>query len=211
MSSGLLSRQPPSTHSKFSPEASRASSALQYGASSQAASSDQDSNKTLVSSSTPAKSAVSSLVSRYSRDRDSPDPAYQRDADASSRDAASPRPAGYIAPKDSSVGRSERGYGSYLSSRFQERESSGMGSNSSGSSAGGNYHSSRFNFQTPRPFMTQYNASTDSSAQIERVRQTGRRGIIRIWLRASERILSLSCVVQFPSQNVFFCFLGGSV
>lgn len=188
MSSGLLSRQPPSTHSKFSPEASRASSALRYGASSQAASSDQDSNKTPVSSMT-TKTAVSSLVSRYSRDRDSADPAYQRDADASSRDAASPRPTGYIAPKDSSVGRSERGYGSYLSSRFQEHESSGMGSNSSGSSAGGIYHTSRFNFQTPRPFMTQHNANADSSAQIERVRQTGRHGIIRIWISASERIL----------------------
>ena len=169
MSSGLLSRQPPSTHSKFSPEASRASSALKYGASSQAVSSDQDSNKTPTSSVT-TKSPVSSLVSRYSRDREPAEPAYQRDPDVSNRDAALPRTTGYVAPKDSSVGRSDRSYGSYLTSRFQERESSGMGSNSSGSSAGGSYQSSRFNFQAPRPFMAQYNTNADNSAQIEKVR-----------------------------------------
>lgn len=170
MNSGLLTRQPGSSHSKFSPEASRAAaSTYKYGGSSstQQVSSDQDSNKTPPPSAS-TKSSVSSLVSRYTRDADS---AYQRETDLSSRDSDPPRAVGYVAPKDSSAGRSERSYGGYLSSRFHERdrEAGGAGEGrSEGSTSGGRFHTSRFHYQAPRPFLAQHN-NGESTAQLERV------------------------------------------
>ncbi|XP_076467211.1 uncharacterized protein LOC143298280 isoform X2 [Babylonia areolata] len=169
MSSGLMSRQPPSAHAKFSPEASRASSGYRYGSSAQAASGDPESKPPPVPAAT--KSSVASLVSRYSQERDPPPPSsLQRDSESGGREGGVARPSGMGAHKDSASGRSERGLGTHLTSRFQEREreSSGMGSNSSGSSAGGSYQSSRYQFQAPRPFLGQHSASLDNSSQLER-------------------------------------------
>ncbi|XP_070189585.1 lateral signaling target protein 2 homolog isoform X2 [Littorina saxatilis] len=192
MSSGLMSRQPPSTHAKFSPEASRASSALRYGGtSSLPQSSDTDSTRTPPSSVTQ-KSSVSSLVSRYAK----PEPALPRETDLPNRDIGMTRVTGYSAVKDAVPARTEVRYGGYLPSRFQEpeRESSGMGSNSSGSTTGGSttsvshLNSSRLHFQAARPFVSQHNtaaaaattatsninttinssASAEKTAQIER-------------------------------------------
>ncbi|XP_076445663.1 uncharacterized protein LOC143283341 [Babylonia areolata] len=167
--SGVRSYKTLSGYSKFSPEASRASSAPRCVVASQAASSDQDAKITPPSSAL-SKSSVSALVSKYAFSTD-PEPCLQRDPGSISKDAGTSRVAGFGAPKDS--WRPERSFGTNLPSRIneQEQESSEKGSNSNGStsSAGGSYYTSRFSFQSARPFSAQPSSATaDGSGYIQK-------------------------------------------
>ncbi|PVD29083.1 hypothetical protein C0Q70_11680 [Pomacea canaliculata] len=169
MSGGFMSRQPTSGFSKFSPESSRASSALKYGTSSaQQVSADQEPSKTSLHSA--PKSSVLSLVSRYNRDPDT----LPRELEQSSKDSDTSRPSGLTGHKDKTYSRTEKPYSGYLSSRFQDRDSVGVvGGGSNGGvvgSSSSNLHSSRFTFQSARPFVPQYNSSSnsDATAQLEK-------------------------------------------
>ncbi|KAL8621934.1 hypothetical protein ACOMHN_046138 [Nucella lapillus] len=163
-----MSRQLPAGQPKFSPEASRASMGHRFGPGAQTTppSADQESPR---AGSGSSKASVASLVNRYSQEREATPPC-QRDSEAVGRDLNPARALVVgvgVGLKDSGVG---RGGGSHLTSRLQEREreSSGMGSNSSGgSSTGGGQQVVRLPLQAPRPFLAQH-VTPDSAALLER-------------------------------------------